>query len=59
MQELTKKELEFVQVIEELDNGDVRVYNVQSMHRGDNDDPLTTIQVKGYEDHKTVLSEEK
>jgi hypothetical protein len=43
---------DFTQVIEYLDNGKVRVYNivVEDSHKGDENDPLTTIAVKGYTD---------
>lgn len=41
-----------VQVIEHLPNGWVRIYNIvpEESHEGDDDDPLTTIVVDGYED---------
>lgn len=45
-------EANFIQIIEHLDNDTVRVHNVvpEDSHIGDDDDPLTTIVVKGYKD---------
>lgn len=41
-----------LQIIEHLENGKVRVYNIvdEDSHIGTEDDPLTTIVVKGYKD---------
>lgn len=50
MAELTKEELEFVQVIEYLDDDKVRVYTIEDAHLGDDNDPLTTIIIKGHRD---------
>lgn len=50
MAELTKEEINAShQVIEYLGNK-VRVYNIVEAHAGDEDDPLTTYVVKGYEE---------
>lgn len=47
---MTKIE-DFTQVIEHLPNGKIRVYNIveEDSHIGDDDDPLTTIVINGYE----------
>lgn len=44
----------FTQVVEFLENDTIRVYNIieEDSRIGDNDDPLTTIVVRGYEDTK-------
>lgn len=39
---------DFTQVIEQLTNGKIRVYNITDIHMADANDPLTTIEVDGY-----------
>ena len=50
MAELTPQEIDFMQIIEELPNGKMRIYNITDGWMGDEDDPLTTIRVAGYQD---------
>lgn len=38
------------QVVEHIDRDTVRVYHIVAIHLGTDDDPLTTIEVSGYED---------
>lgn len=50
MPELNEQQLQAVQVIEEHDTF-IRVYTIESMHEGDQNDPLTTIHLTGeYQD---------
>lgn len=52
LKSLTEDDKRFIQVIEHLDDGKVRVYNIVDGHLGDDDDPFTTIEVSGYKDQK-------
>lgn len=47
MSELTKEELHLVQVIQELPEGKMRIFTIEDMHLGDDNDPLTTIRLTG------------
>lgn len=38
---------DFVQVIQDLPNGKVRIYKIVDTHLADDDDPLTTIRIDG------------
>lgn len=45
------KTKDYIQVIQELPNSVVRVFEIEDYHLGDDDDPLTTIKITGeYED---------
>lgn len=50
MPELTKQDIDGMQIVEELPNGKMRVYKIKEGWVGDHNDPLTTIHVDGYED---------
>jgi hypothetical protein len=51
---MTDEQLSAFQVIENLDGKKIRIYHIlpDSSHIGDDDDPLTTIVVDGYEDQE-------
>lgn len=46
---MSDNQIKFIQVIQNLDNGTIKVYKVTDLHMGDQEDPLTTIVVDGYE----------
>lgn len=53
---MTEDQAYFVQVVNYLPNGKVRVHNIvaEESHIGDEQDPLTTIVVRGYKDVSPV-----
>lgn len=50
MAELTANDIGGMQIVEELPNGKIRLYNITEGWMGDENDPLTTIHVDGYQD---------
>lgn len=52
LKSMSDSEVKTTQILEYLDNGKIRVYDIigEDSHIGDDDDPLTTIVVKGYKD---------
>jgi len=47
---MTAFNTDFIQVIEYLDNGKIRVFNIVDSHEQDEEDALSTIIIKGYKD---------